>query len=113
MRTEERERQKQQSSGYRDQEELIDVLSESISTLGDLSKGMIVLHLRQSLIDCLEKRGTTFKKIRSLPPEEKETFINELVINTVKRAKLVGSVDKIIESCNSAYDAWKKKNRPE
>jgi len=107
------EKQQKNIKGYDEQEILVELLSTTISKISGMSSGTLGLHIKQSLTDVLEKRHTSFKKIKTLTNEEKGQFVHDLIIMTIKRAKLVGSVDRILAESEKAYDEWKKKYRPE
>ena len=99
--------------GYEEQEILIDMLSEKMGEITGMQAGTLKLFVSQALMDSLEKRKMPFKKIKYATQEEKTKFVDEIVINTVKRAKLVASVDEIIIQCHKVYEDWKHKYRPE
>ena len=112
MITEDFEKQQKTLTGFEDQEELIKLFASTISSISGMSEGMLTLHLKQSLNDVLEKRHTTFKKVKTFTVEEKKQFIHDLVIITIKRAKLVSTVEPILMECEKAYESWKKVYRP-
>ncbi len=99
-------------TGYEEQEILIDMLAETIGKTAGMNTDSLKYDIRESLYDALEKRHLKFKDIKTQTAEEKKSFVNDIVINTVKRATLVEKVDEIIEECNKTYTKWKKKYRP-
>lgn len=113
MITKDYEKQQKTITGFDEQEELIKLFASTISSISEMSEGMLSLHLKQALNDVLEKRHTTFKKIKAYTIEEKKQFIHDLVIITIKRAKLVNAVEPILVKCEKAYESWKKIYRPE
>lgn len=113
MITEDFQKQKKTITGFEEQEELIKLFATAMSSISGMSEGMLSLHLKQALTDVLEKRHTTFKKVKAFAVNDKKQFIHDLVINAVKRAKLVNTVDSIIVECEKAYESWKKIHRPE
>ena len=104
---------KETMAGYDEQEKLIDMMSSSIANIVEMNASTLRLSVDQALNDALKKRDAAFKDIKFVSQNEKTEFVNDLVIQTVKRAKLVGSVDEIVEECNKVYDEWKIKYRPE
>lgn len=99
-------------TGYEEQELLIDMLADTIEKIAQKSEGSMRLYVRQGLDDALQKRNKTFKDMKFTPIEERNNFVYDIVINTVKRTKLVASVDEIVNSCTKVYSEWKKIYRP-
>ena len=84
---------KKKLTGYQEQEVLIQLFAACIAGIVGMNEETLKLYLSQALQDALDKRKMTFKHVKSIPKEEKVKFINDLVLYTVKRAKLVSSVD--------------------
>jgi hypothetical protein len=105
-------KQQERLTGYEEQEILIDMLSSSIGRVVGTEEGALKIYVKQSLNDALVKRKAAFKDIKYTTQDEKTRFVNDLVINTIKRAKLVADADKIVPECNRAYDEWKQKYSP-
>lgn len=94
--------------GSNDQEVLMTMLTSVIEDVVNNPRGSIRVFTTQALIDALEKRNTVFSKIMSNSKDERNKFVKEVVVNTIKRAKLVEFVDKIIHECDKAYWKWDK-----
>lgn len=111
----ERRRKKHQDTlaGYEEQEILIDRLSGCISDIVGMNHQTMKMYVSKGLEDALEKRHKKFRDIKATTQDEKTRFVSDVVYNTIKRAKLVQSVDKIIPECNRIYDEWKHEFRPE
>ena len=103
---------KKKIKGFEEQDILIEELSHAISRASRETESSIRIHVTEGLYDALEKRHIPFKKTKALTVEEKQKFINDIVINTIKRAKLVVWTDKILEESNRAYNDWKIIYRP-
>ena len=102
---------KQDRSGFKEQEILIDQFAEHISNYSKLHKDTIKIYVTDALSDALEKRSTTFKKMKSKELEERNAFVRDIVAFSIKRATLIASFDKIYEDCIKVYEDWKKTYR--
>ena len=98
---------KQKISGFEEQEILIDLLAEKISSYSKLHQDTIKLYVTDALSDALEKRNTSFKKMKSKDLEERNNFVKDIVAFSIKRATLIASFDKIYDECIQAYEEWK------
>ncbi len=100
-------------SGHEEQEILINRLSDCISGFSKMHTSTIETYVKDALSDALEKRSLNFKDIKTRTKEEKSGFVKDIVLYSVKKATLVGSVDEIVAACNSVYEEWKQQYRPE
>jgi uncharacterized protein (DUF2461 family) len=94
--------------GSHDQEILMTMLTSMIEDVIKNPRGSIRVFTTQALIDSLEKRNTVFSKVMNNSTDERNKFIKEVVINTIKRAKLVEFADKIMPECDKVYWKWDK-----
>ena len=58
--------------------------------------------------DALDKRNIRFSEIKNSSSTERKNFYKEVIIISVKRAKLISSVDKIVVECDKKYETWEK-----
>ncbi len=99
---------KKMLKGSDDQEILMSMLTSMIEDVIKNPRGSIRVFTTQALIDALEKRNTVFSKVMSNSRDERNKFVKEVVINTIKRAKLVEFADKIMPECDKVYWKWDK-----
>ncbi len=92
--------------GSYDQELLMIMLTSRIEDVVNNPRGSIRVFTTQALFDALVKRNTVFSKIMNNSKDEIDKFVKEVVVNTIKRAKLVEFADKIMPECDKVYGKW-------
>jgi hypothetical protein len=96
--------------GSYDQEILMTMLTSMIEDIVQNPRGSIRVFTTQATIDALEKRNTVFSKVMNNSKDERNKFIKEVVVNTIKRAKLVEFADKIMPECDKIYWKWARRH---
>lgn len=100
-------------TGYADQEILIDRLSIAISNFSKMHSGTIRMYVKDALNDALGKRNASFKDMKIRSKEERNNFVKDIVVFSIKRSTLIASFDDIYEACLAVYYEWKKEFRPD
>lgn len=84
----------------------IDNLAARISEVVNMSKYLLKLFIIQSIKDAFVKDGITPEDVTYHYVLKKYDFFYSVIINMIKRAKLVGDVDVILPLCNEIHNKW-------